>query len=684
MSKLLYIRFTKLFIYYLLSLNKSIPSRSYSKLHSSQDDHPITKLLNITNDDYKFGFESRRNQGERSSDAQNNYYSSSDIDSDATLYSSSSDESEESENETNDVDESDMDLSNDNPHGDDDDASCEAFEFLSHSAYVLQPYCLVGCQLSIDSFDVVESSELGYKGAIGSVTEVFTNHMHQPWRTFAAIINKCLSGKTTGLHKIRLSRAQILDDSLLGTLKFVAKSKDTQVYGALILEVLINQKIQNSHSYKTYLAFATGAATPKKAKKWKKPASPSKKQTLVITEELSKKPAARSQPTGETHMHQEGGSSDGSGLEPDVFDETKGKSIDTHKGTGLKLGVPYVSKVNYSYSQYESLGVSDDDDDDQQSDDERTKYDDDKSIDLNKTDDEKETQEVKFVHTPDDYVPTDDETDDVDDEEYDHINKEMYDDVNVELKDAEPGDEGKGDEEMTDAEKINVKHEEVNQENISAQVHDEAPATTTAAPAHVAIKSEVLIVVKECLETNLEDSLRKKEIKYTITSSDKDALKEFDQKRTLFKTMTKTKSFDRNPKHKALYHDLMESILEDEDAMDKGVADKLKKRKPNNVDRDEDPRAGSDQGLKKRETSKDVEPSKKENSTDTSKGTTKSQPKATSKSAKAEETMFEAGDIQVPQNLGEDTGKTNETPSVKVDPKDWFKKPKRPPTPDPK
>ncbi|GKB91755.1 hypothetical protein Tco_0964027 [Tanacetum coccineum] len=60
--------------------------------------------------------------------------------------------------------------------------------------------------------------------------------------------------------------------------------------------------------------------------------------------------------------------------------------------------------------------------------------------------------------------------------------------------------------------------------------------------------------------------------------------------------MTKCKSFDKNPKHRALYHALMESILEDEDAMDKGVADKLKKRKPDDADRDEDPPAGPDQG----------------------------------------------------------------------------------------
>ncbi|GKA79869.1 hypothetical protein Tco_0786465 [Tanacetum coccineum] len=153
------------------------------------------------------------------------------------------------------------------------------------------------------------SRNLATKEDIRSVTEVYTDHMHQPWRTFAAIINKCLSGKTTVLDKIRLSRIDnrdssakrqenmpyprftkaviqhfiskdksismrnkmfmrtVRDDSVLGTLKFVAKSEDNQVYGALIPAVMINQKIQNSNSYNTYIAFATGATTPKKTRK---------------------------------------------------------------------------------------------------------------------------------------------------------------------------------------------------------------------------------------------------------------------------------------------------------------------------------------------------------------------------------------------------------------------------------
>ncbi|GJR18772.1 hypothetical protein Tco_0967299 [Tanacetum coccineum] len=189
--------------------------------------------------------------------------------------------------------------------------------------------------------------------------------------------------------------------------------------------------------------------------------------------------------------------------------------------------------------------------------------------------------------------------------------------------------------------------------------------------------------IEDIREIKMEHARKQQVLKETITSFDTTALEEFDQKTTLFETMTKSKSFNKSPKQRALYHALMQSILEDEDAMDEGVADKLKKRKPDDADKDEGPSAGSDRGLKRRKTSKDTEPSKKAKSTETSKGTSKSQPKTTGKSAQAEETVFEVEDTQGLHNLGEDTGNTNEPPIVDVDLKDWFKKPKRPPTPDP-
>ncbi|GKD31488.1 hypothetical protein Tco_1242266 [Tanacetum coccineum] len=52
--------------------------------------------------------------------------------------------------------------------------------------------------------------DLGYKGPLYKHTNMFVDHMHQPWRTLAAIINKCLSGKTASNDKLRKSRIDIL------------------------------------------------------------------------------------------------------------------------------------------------------------------------------------------------------------------------------------------------------------------------------------------------------------------------------------------------------------------------------------------------------------------------------------------------------------------------------------------
>ncbi|GJT36733.1 copia protein [Tanacetum coccineum] len=52
--------------------------------------------------------------------------------------------------------------------------------------------------------------DLGHSGEIKVITDVNVNKLHQPWRSFAAVINKCLSGKSIGYDSLRLSQAQIL------------------------------------------------------------------------------------------------------------------------------------------------------------------------------------------------------------------------------------------------------------------------------------------------------------------------------------------------------------------------------------------------------------------------------------------------------------------------------------------
>ncbi|GKB22289.1 hypothetical protein Tco_0856212 [Tanacetum coccineum] len=142
-------------------------------------------------------------------------------------------------------------------------------------------------------FDALPSEEdtisflrdLGHTGFINSLNDVVIDKMHQPWRTFAAIINRSLSGKTSGLDKLCLSRAQILWDM------YYQKNVD---YMELLWEDFTYQidnkvykkqekilEMKESKAYKTYLGYATGEVPPKVARKFKK-ASPSKKKSELV------------------------------------------------------------------------------------------------------------------------------------------------------------------------------------------------------------------------------------------------------------------------------------------------------------------------------------------------------------------------------------------------------------------
>ncbi|GJW59576.1 hypothetical protein Tco_0108911 [Tanacetum coccineum] len=108
---------------------------------------------------------------------------------------------------------------------------------------------------------------------------------------------------------------------------------------------------------------------------------------------------------------------------------------------------------------------------------------------------------------------------------------------------------------------------------------------------------------KEIIRIKREQGEKKQESTYTIRSTDKVALEEFDLKSALFKHMNKNKTANRNPANYHLYHALMEALIADEDAMDKEVKDRVKdhKRKHDSDDDEDDdddegPSAGSNQG----------------------------------------------------------------------------------------
>ncbi|GJT25217.1 hypothetical protein Tco_0895154 [Tanacetum coccineum] len=113
------------------------------------------------------------------------------------------------------------------------------------------------------------------------------------------------------------------------------------------------------------------------------------------------------------------------------------------------------------------------------------------------------------------------------------------------------------------------------------------------------------------------------------------------------------------------------------------------KRGRDDQDKDEDPSAGSYRGTKRRKSGTDAESSKdsrsnEKKSSSTSKDASQSQHKSSGKSAYAEEPSHTVEDLGMQQDQEFVTGDNNEEPDDKeVTKADWFKKPERPPTPDP-
>nr|GEZ64643.1 hypothetical protein [Tanacetum cinerariifolium] len=246
---------------------------------------------------------------------------------------------------------------------------------------------------------------LGHGAPIRTLTDININKLYQPWRSFVAIINKFLTGKSSGYDSLRLSQAQILH-------------QNTQQYGAMLPIELTNDEIMNTKAYKEYYACATGEAAPKpkasaKRKRSAKAKSPSDPSEVARTEAQQLKIVLR-RSRQQTHISQLG-------------------SYGTDKGIGSKPGVP------------------DDGDDDEG--DERGKSDDEEEDDAedkdgDERDDDADEQEIAKIDEQDntkrggddDEESESDEESDGDEtreeESFDPIprtleDKELYSDVNI-------------------------------------------------------------------------------------------------------------------------------------------------------------------------------------------------------------------------------------------------------------
>ncbi|GJV59095.1 retrovirus-related pol polyprotein from transposon TNT 1-94 [Tanacetum coccineum] len=399
-------------------------------------------------------------------------------------------------------------------------------------------------ELPTDEVTVSFFKELGHTGEIKSIIDVVVDQMHQPWRTFATIINRSLSRKITGLDKLRLSRAQILwgmyykknveyvellwedftyqidnrghkkqekmyyprftqviihyfltkdktasrrnkigmdtsrDDYLINTLRFVSANEESQIYGARLPESMTSPEMRETKAYKTYIGYATGVTPLKKARNFKKPASPKLTTVPASPKEPTKQskrvktPAKKSTnaPTTGVVIRDTPGVSVSKKIAPAKADRGKGiellldaalleeayikKTLKKSKQETHKLQVSVLSEG----ADFESEGDSDDDNESDDNDDEGSENVDDSGNDAQdskRTDSDEEDNPNLNLNV--------DEEEETQEEEYD---------VNVRSKVTEHEEVGKGDVEMIDATR-----ESGSQEKSYEQVIEDAHVT---------------------------------------------------------------------------------------------------------------------------------------------------------------------------------------------------------------
>nr|GEV45652.1 hypothetical protein [Tanacetum cinerariifolium] len=280
---------------------------------------------------------------------------------------------------------------------------------------------------------------------IRKITDVNINELHQPCRSFAVIINKCLiehkdAKKSNKMYYPRFIKVIIhffmtkdpsiprrnkvnwhyfRDDQMFTTIKLVSRHQNTQQFGTILPVELANKDIRNSAAYKEYYAIAS------------EPHLPRLKQVLgrlrVAMTEAEQMKLATKRILQQTHISQASRSG-------------------ADERTGILLGVPDAPTDEFDEEiSWKSSDEDDDDDQDDNDDDQDTDNDSDDLVHPKLSIHEEETKDEEsfdpIIQTPknsDDEGNDDaslgmnvggEEGQDVDDDD-----EELYRDVNINLE----------------------------------------------------------------------------------------------------------------------------------------------------------------------------------------------------------------------------------------------------------
>nr|GEY12961.1 hypothetical protein [Tanacetum cinerariifolium] len=209
--------------------------------------------------------------------------------------------------------------------------------------------------------------ELGHSGEIKYITDVIVDHLHQPWRTFASIINKCLCGKEDSAYQIdnkdskKQDKMFYLRFTKIIIHHFLEKDKSISMRNRTFMHIA---RDDNLLAYKTYYAIASREEHPKLKKPKKKSNS-----TISFKETPSKKkPASKPKPSKKKALVKaDRGKGDGIDIQSRVPDGKQRKICCIDEGTDAKPGVLDVPKYD-SESDKKSWGYHGEEDDDDEDD----------------------------------------------------------------------------------------------------------------------------------------------------------------------------------------------------------------------------------------------------------------------------------------------------------------------------
>nr|GEW74473.1 hypothetical protein [Tanacetum cinerariifolium] len=504
---------------------------------------------------------------------------------------------------------------------------------------------------------------LGHSGEIHSLNDVFVDQMHQHWRTFAALTEVYLERQLVltsfvspeqiiwGMyHQKNVDYVELLwedfiyqidnkaykkqdmmyyprftkviihhfltqdktlswrnkigihtskDDYLINTLRIVFAREETQIYDAILLESLTSPEMKETKVYNTYLGFDIGA-TPLKARKFKKPASP-KLITLPVS---IKEPIRKSKRVKRPKKKSTQAPARGVVIRetPEILVSKKKEKVDVAGGKGIELlpDVALTEEARYEETHPSGSGTA--------------------------TKPTPSTAIIKHSVTNEGTgvkpgVPdVADKAKGDEDEEIDYTTSQLFDDVDIRLN------------EPVDSDKRFVQEEDI--------PHSVAEIVS---PLDVHVHREVKNQLPQILPEEVANFA-------PLVAA---TLIEFELKKILIDKMEKSESYLAAPEHRECYEGLKKYYDLDKTFFSTYGKVYSLKRSRKEKDKDEDPSVGSDQGLKKRKTSKDIEPPKvpkaKTSQSSSSKGD-KSKLKYSRKFVQSEEPEFEVTDSALPED----------------------------------